>query len=79
VEVEPRQQNHDNKIMAIESWLEKQICNRSMATRIKIYGFHMCSVESMNLVEGLACKSVGYPLGSLGLVVELIRGRSTEV
>jgi hypothetical protein len=30
----------------------------------------MCSVESMNLVEGLPCKSVGLHLGSLGLVVE---------
>jgi hypothetical protein len=38
----------------------------------KRYGFHMCSVEFMNLVEGFPCKSVGCPLGSLGLVVELI-------
>jgi hypothetical protein len=36
----------------------------------KRYGFHMCSVELMNLVEGLPCKSIGCPLGSLGLVVE---------
>jgi regulator of replication initiation timing len=42
------------------------------ATRRKRYGFHMCSVEFMNLVEGFPCKSVGCPLGSLGLVVELI-------
>jgi hypothetical protein len=35
-----------------------------------MYGFHMCSVESMNLVEGFPCKYVGFPLGSLGLVVE---------
>jgi hypothetical protein len=40
------------------------------ATRRKRYGFHMCSVELMNLVEGFPCKSVGCPLGSLGLVVE---------
>jgi hypothetical protein len=32
----------------------------------------MCSVEFMNLGEGLPSKSVGCPLGSLGLVVELI-------
>ena len=45
----------------------------------KFYGFHMCSVELMNLVESFPCKSIGFPLGSLGLAVELIRGRSTEV
>jgi hypothetical protein len=39
----------------------------------------MCSVEFMNLVEGFPCKSVGCPLGSLGFVVELICGKSTEV
>jgi hypothetical protein len=38
----------------------------------KSYGFHMCVVEYMNLVEGLPCKSIGCPLGSLGLVVKLI-------
>jgi hypothetical protein len=42
------------------------------ATRRKRYGFHMCSVELMNLVEGFPCKSVGCPLGSLGLVVDLM-------
>jgi len=42
------------------------------ATRRKRYGFRMCSVESMNLVEGFPCNSIGFPLGSLGLVVELI-------
>jgi hypothetical protein len=30
----------------------------------------MCSVEIMNLVEGFSCKSVVFPLGSLGLGVE---------
>ena len=44
-----------------------------------MYGFHMCSVEFMNLVEGFPCKFVGRPLESLGLVVELTRGRSIEV
>ena len=36
----------------------------------KRYGFHMCSVELMNLVEGFPCKFVGCPLGILGLDVE---------
>jgi hypothetical protein len=40
--------------------------------RKKGYGFHMCSVECMNQVEGFPCKYVGCPLGSLWLVVELI-------
>jgi hypothetical protein len=30
----------------------------------------MCSVESMNLVEIFPYKSIGFPLGSLGLVLE---------
>jgi hypothetical protein len=38
----------------------------------KMYGFHMCSVEFMNLVKGFPSKSIGCPLGSLGLDVELI-------
>jgi hypothetical protein len=38
----------------------------------KRYGFLMCSVKFINLVDGLPCKSIGFPLGSLGLVVELI-------
>jgi hypothetical protein len=38
----------------------------------KMYGFHMCSVEFMNLVEGFPCKSIGCNPRSLGLVVELI-------
>jgi hypothetical protein len=38
----------------------------------KRYGSHMCSVEFMNQVEGLPCKYVGCPIGSLWLVVELI-------
>jgi hypothetical protein len=42
------------------------------ATRRKRYGFHMCSVEFMNLVEGFPCKSIEFPLGSSGLVVELM-------
>jgi hypothetical protein len=61
--VELRQQNHNNRTLQEE----------------KMYGFYMCSVEFMNLVEGLPCKFVGFPLGSLGLVVELILGISTEV
>jgi hypothetical protein len=40
------------------------------ATRRKMYGFHMCSVELMNIFEGFPCKYVGFPLGSLGFFVE---------
>jgi hypothetical protein len=42
------------------------------ATRRKMYGFHMCIIESMNLVEVFPCKSVGCSLESLGLAIELI-------
>jgi hypothetical protein len=45
---------------------------KNNATIRKRYGFHMCSVESMNLVEGLLHKSVGFPHGSLGIGEELI-------
>jgi hypothetical protein len=45
---------------------------QNSATRKKGYGFHMCTVEFMNEVEGLPCKYVGCPLESLWLVVELI-------
>jgi hypothetical protein len=38
----------------------------------KKYGFHMCSVEFMNLVEGFPSKYVGFPVGISRLVVELI-------
>jgi hypothetical protein len=37
-----------------------------------IYGFHMCSVEFMNLVEGFPYKYVGFPFSSLGIVGELV-------
>jgi hypothetical protein len=37
-----------------------------------MYGFHMCSVESMNLVEGFPCKYVGFPLGSLGICWRMV-------
>jgi hypothetical protein len=69
----------EEKIAAKKMWQKK--CSRKIvavkprqwnATRRKRYGFHMCSVESMNMVEGLPCKAVGYPLVSLGLVVESI-------
>ena len=50
------QQNHDNRTLQEE----------------KMYDFHMCSVEFMNLDEGFPCKSIGFPLGSLWLVVVLI-------
>jgi hypothetical protein len=47
---------HDNIIVATKSWQQNhgyrnKICNRSTTTRRKRYGFHMCSVESMNMVE----------------------------
>ena len=57
--------NHSNIIVVAKS-------RQQNATRRKRYGFHMCSVEFMNLVEGFPCKFVGCPLGSLGLVVEFI-------
>jgi hypothetical protein len=59
-----RQQIHDNITLQEEN---------------KRYGFHMCIVELMNLVEGLPRKSVGFPIGSLGLVVEWFWGRSIEI
>jgi hypothetical protein len=60
-----RKKTCGRKIVAAKPWQHN-------GTRRKRYGFHMCSVEYMNLVEGLPCKSVRFPLGSLGLVVELI-------
>jgi hypothetical protein len=56
--------------VAAESWQQNR--DNIMLQEEKMYGFHMCSVEFMNLVEGLPYKSVGFPLGSLWLVVELI-------
>jgi hypothetical protein len=60
-----QQKNHGKKSAEKKS-------RQQNATRRKRYGFHMYSVESMNLVEGLPCKYIVCPLGSLGLVVELI-------
>jgi hypothetical protein len=60
-----RQENHGRKSAA-----EKP--HQQNATRTKRYGFHMCSVEFINQVEGFTCKYVGCPLRSLWLVVELI-------
>jgi hypothetical protein len=70
-----RQKNRGRKSAAGKSRqkVRKSAAEKSRqqnATRRKRYGFHMCSVELMNLVEGFPCKSVGCPLGSLGLVVE---------
>jgi hypothetical protein len=48
----------------------KEKVQQQNATRRKMYGFHMFSVELMNLVEGFPCKFVGCPLGILRLVVE---------
>jgi hypothetical protein len=62
--VEKRQQKKCSKKTAAEkSWQQN-------TTRKKMYGFHMCSVELMNLVEGFLYKPIGCPLGSLRLVVE---------
>jgi hypothetical protein len=66
----PWQKNRGRKITAADSWHQNH-GNKTLQEE-KMYGFHMCSVEFMNLVEGFPCKSVGCPLGSLGLVVELI-------
>ena len=59
----PQQKKCSRKSVAEKPWKQN-------ATRRKRYGFHMCSVELMNLVESFPCKSVGCPLGILGLVVE---------
>jgi hypothetical protein len=69
-----RQKNAAEKVQRKIAVAESRQQNRGSRTlqEEKRYGFHMCSVEFMNLVEGFPCKSVGFPLGSLGLVVELI-------
>jgi hypothetical protein len=56
-----RQQIRNNKTAATKRYKKK-----------KGYGFHMCSVEFMNQVDGFPCKYVGFPLGRLWLDVELI-------
>jgi hypothetical protein len=56
----PRQENRGKKSATTECYKKKR------------YGFHMCSVDLMNQVDGLSCKYVGCPLGSLWIVVELI-------
>jgi hypothetical protein len=79
VEEKVRQKNHGRKSATEKPWQKK--CGKKIttanlqqqnATRRKMYGFHMCSGESMNMVEGFPCKSVGCPLGILGLAIELI-------
>jgi regulator of replication initiation timing len=73
------QKNRGRK-SATEKPQQKKCCRKTVteksrqqnATRRKRYGFHMCSVELMNLVEVFPCKYVGCPLGSLGILVELI-------
>jgi hypothetical protein len=69
-----RQKKCGRKSVAEKSWQKnrQQKSRQQMLQEEKRYGFHMCSVEFMNLVEGFPCKYVGCPLGSLGLVVELI-------
>jgi hypothetical protein len=64
-----RQKNHSRK-SAVEKSLQQNRGNR-MLQEEKMYGSHMCSVEFMNQVEGFPYKYVGFPLGSLWLVVEL--------
>jgi hypothetical protein len=65
-----REKNHGRKNVAVDS---RQQNHRSrMLQEEKSYCFHMRSVEFMNLAEGFPCKSVGFPLGSLWIVVELI-------
>jgi hypothetical protein len=66
----PQQKKCDRKITAVD--LQQQNCGKKCYKKKKGYGFHMCSVEFMNQVEGFPCKNVGCPLGSLWLVVELI-------
>jgi hypothetical protein len=65
-----RQEKCGRKIVAGKVW-QKNRGSRTLQEE-KRYGFHMCSVEFMNLVEGFLCKSVGFPIASLGLVVQLI-------
>jgi hypothetical protein len=74
-----RQENRNRKSAVGKLWQENRgrksatkKPQQQNATRRKMYGFHMCSVEFMNQVEGLPCKYVGCPLGSLWLAVELI-------
>jgi hypothetical protein len=64
------QKYRDRKIVVVVLW--QQNYGRKTLQEEKMYGFHICSVEFFNLVEGFPCKYVGFPLGSLGLVVELI-------
>ena len=72
--VEKLQQKKCGKKIAVEKSQQWIRSNKIRTTECykKRYGSHMCSVEFMNQVEGLPCKYVGFPLGSLWLVVELI-------
>jgi len=65
-----QQKYRDRKIVVVVLW--QQNYGRKTLQEAKIYGFDICSVEFLNLVEGFPCKYIVFPLGSLGFVVDLI-------